>query len=87
MITVRRYGTRAVHLGASVTCQKSPRAQWWSRAITSKSSGTNIIKSCVGKRYWSNLRVHRLSRGGPEGHYRYPVDRVPLCTRLKRSTP
>jgi hypothetical protein len=83
----RRYGTRATHIGASVTCQKSPHAQWWSRANTSKSLGTNTIKSCAGKRYWPHLWVHRLSRGGPGGHCRYPVDRVPLCTRFKRSAP
>jgi hypothetical protein len=83
----RRYGTRATHLSASVTCQKSPRAQWWSCAITSKSSGTNIIKSHAGKRYWPHLRICCLSRGGAGGHSRYPVDRVPLCTRLKRSAP
>jgi hypothetical protein len=70
-----------------VTCQKLPRAQWWSHAITLKSLGTNIIKSCAGKRYWPHLRVRRLSRGGYGGHCRYPVDRVPLCTTLKRSAP
>jgi hypothetical protein len=80
----RHYSTRAAHLGASLTCQKSPRAQWWKHAVTSKSSDTNIIKSCAGKRYWPHLRVRRLSRGGPGGHCRYPADQVPLCTRLKR---
>jgi hypothetical protein len=33
--------------------------------MTSKSLGTNIIKSCVGKRYWSHPHVRHLSRGGP----------------------
>jgi hypothetical protein len=47
------------------------------------SSGINIIKSYVGKRYWPYLRVRHLSRGGPGGHCRYHADRVPLCTDLK----
>jgi hypothetical protein len=50
-----------------VTCQILSHAQWWSRAITSNSSGRNIIKSCAGKRYWPHLRVHRLSQCGPGG--------------------
>jgi hypothetical protein len=70
-----------------MTCQKSPCAQWWSRAITSKSSGTKIIKSCIGKRYWPHLWVCHLPRGGPGDHCQYPADQVPLCTRLKRSAP
>jgi hypothetical protein len=45
----RHHGTRAAHLGSSVTCQKLTRAQWWSRAITSESSSTNIIKTVHGK--------------------------------------
>jgi hypothetical protein len=45
----RCYGTRAMHLGASVTCQKSPHARWWSRAITSKLLSTNIIKATQEK--------------------------------------
>jgi hypothetical protein len=32
-----------------VTYQKSPRARWWNRAITSKSSSTNIIKAAQRK--------------------------------------
>jgi hypothetical protein len=83
----RHYGTRAAHLDAYVTYQKLPRAQWWSCAITSKSSGTNINKSCAVKRYWSHPWVRSLSRGGPGGHCRYPADRVPMCTRFKRSAP
>jgi hypothetical protein len=33
-----------------------------------------------GKGCWPHPRVHSLSRGGPEGHCRYPEDRVPPCT-------
>jgi hypothetical protein len=32
---------------------------------------------------WIHLWVHSLSRGGPGGHCRYPVDRVPPRTSSK----
>jgi hypothetical protein len=35
------------------------------------------------KGYWPHLWVHSLSRGGPGGHCRYPVDRVPPHTSSK----
>jgi hypothetical protein len=82
---VRRYDTRTPHLSASVTCQKSPRAQWWSRAITSKSSSTNIIKAAQEKGIGPTYGFIALSRGEVGGHCHYPTDRVPMCTRFKRS--
>jgi hypothetical protein len=36
-----------------------------------------------GKGCWHHPRVHRLSRDGPEGHCRYPKDRVPPRTNSK----
>jgi hypothetical protein len=45
----RHHNTRTVHLGASMTCQKSPCTRWWSHAITSKSSCINIIKAAQGQ--------------------------------------
>jgi hypothetical protein len=84
---VRRYGTHTVHLSASVAYQKSSRARWWSHAITSKSSSTNIIKAAQGKCIGPTSGFITSPEVGPRGHYWYPADRVPLCTRLKRPVP
>jgi hypothetical protein len=46
---MRHYGTRAAHLGTSVTYQKSQHTRRWSHAIISKSSSTNIINVTQGK--------------------------------------
>jgi hypothetical protein len=35
------------------------------------------------KMCWPHLRVRSLSRGGPEGHCQYPIDRVPPRTGFK----
>jgi hypothetical protein len=64
----------------------SPRVRWWNSTTASKPTSTNIVKVAWGKRYWPHLRIHYLSRGRPRGHYWYPTDRVPLCTRLKLSS-
>jgi hypothetical protein len=61
------------------------RARWWNRTTASNLSSTNIIRAVQRKRYWPHLRVHCLSRSGPESHCQYPVDGVPPCTRLKSS--
>jgi hypothetical protein len=81
----RRYGINVVHLGASALIKyyhmpaggTAPPLQTRQVQVSSE--------QCRGKRYWPHLRVHCLSRGGPEGHCQYPVDRVPLCARLNSS--
>jgi hypothetical protein len=62
---VRRYGTHATHLGASVTDQKSPCARWWSRTVTSKLSSTNIIKVAQRKGIGATCRFAASPEVGP----------------------
>jgi hypothetical protein len=67
------------------------RRSWFSSSDTSQggpsatsSTTKKIQKRCTGKRIcWPHLRARYLSRGGPRGHCRYHVDRVPPHTSSK----
>jgi hypothetical protein len=80
----RRYGTHATHLSASVAYQKLTRARWWSRAITSKSLSTNIIKDVQGKCIGPTSGFVSSPEVGPGGHYWYPTDRVPVTPHVSK---
>jgi hypothetical protein len=49
----------------------------------SESQHINTQKGCTGKGCWPHPRVRSLSRGGPEGHCRYPEDRIPPHISIK----
>jgi hypothetical protein len=59
-----------------------PRESWVTTyqpccTTASESQHINTQKGCAGKGCWPHPRVRSLSRGGPEGHCRYPEDRIP----------
>jgi hypothetical protein len=49
----------------------------------SESQHIKTQKGCTGKGCWPHPRVRSLSRGGPEGHCRYPEDRIPPHISIK----
>jgi hypothetical protein len=68
----------ADHQSRAVVC---PRRQGRTTDSTAK---VKFLEKLGGEKIcWPHLWVRSITRGGPRGHYRYPVDWVHLCTGFK----